>query len=480
MIPITLEQLADIVGGELADSADASRRVDAVTIDSRDAAPGVLFVPLLGERADGHDFIADAVSRGAAGHLIASDRPLTGDPGAVVVDDPADALLGLGAWIRDTVNPRVVAITGSQGKTSTKDLIAVAASAVGSGKALPVVAAPGSFNNDLGVPLTCCMLSTDSDVLVTEIGTRGLGHIARLVPVARPDIAVVTAVGASHLELLGDIDTVAIAKAELVTDLDPDAVAVLNADDRRVAAMADQTDARVVTYGVQADADWTATDLHFDALARPSFTARGPGDRSVEVQLPLLGAHNVSNALAALAVAHELGVDAAAAAAALTSARVSRWRMELTRTVGGLVVLNDAYNANPASMDAALRTLARFDVPGRRWAVLGQMAELGVTGAASHEAVGRTVAELDIHGLVVVGEAGAGIHRSAVAAGRFGEGDLLLVDDPDEALTVLRKRLGDGDAVLVKASRSVGLERVALALIDEHGGPETSAGGDVS
>jgi UDP-N-acetylmuramoyl-tripeptide--D-alanyl-D-alanine ligase len=355
VIPLDLADLADVVGGDLLDEGDGTRLVTHVTIDSRQAVAGSLFVPLPGERTDGHDHIAPAVAQGAAGHLHAEDRPPTGQPGAVVVDDPADALMGLGAWIRESVDPTVVAVTGSQGKTTTKDLIAAAAGAADPGSAgLSVVAAPGSYNNELGLPLTLCMLEADSDVVVTEMGTRGIGHIARLVPVARPDIAVVTAVGASHLELLGSVDQVAVAKTELVEGLDADGLAVLNADDRRVASMAARAPGRVVTYGVDADADWRARDVRFDELARPMFTAEGPAGERVDVRLAVLGAHNVSNALAALAVAVELGVPPGAAASALAGARVSRWRMELTPTADGLVVLNDAYNANPASMEAGL------------------------------------------------------------------------------------------------------------------------------
>jgi UDP-N-acetylmuramoyl-tripeptide--D-alanyl-D-alanine ligase len=465
VIPLDLADLADVVGGDLAEPADAARVVTHVAIDSRATVPGTLFVPLPGERADGHTYIGAAVEAGATGHLHAGDRPLSGHPGAVVVDDPADALLGLGAWVRDTVAPTVVAITGSQGKTTTKDLIAVAA---GAGRR--TVAAPGSYNNDLGVPLTLCLLQPDSEVLVTEIGTRGMGHIARLTPVVRPDVAVVTAVGASHLELLGTVDNVAIAKAELVEGLAPDGLAVLNADDHRVSAMADRAPGRVVTYGVDADADWRATDVRFDDLARPLFTAEGPGGARTEVRLAVLGAHNVSNALAALAVAAEVGVPLADAAAALTDARVSRWRMELTATSAGLVVLNDAYNANPGSTRAALESFSRMRVAGRRVAVLGQMAELGGTAAQAHRDIGQLVARLSLDGLVVVG---AGVEELAAgAAAEWGsDARIRRAETVEDAMAVLAELLTDDDAVLVKASRSVGLERVAEALVAAHGGP---------
>ena len=464
MIPLTLEQLAEVVGGRLQDGAGAERTVDAVVIDSRRAAPGALFVALPGERTDGHDHIADAAARGAVGYLADEARApqLTSlaAPGGVLVDDPADALLGLGAWVRDEVNPAVVAVTGSNGKTTTKDLIAAAA-----GAALRTVANEGSFNNELGVPLTCCRLEADTQVLVTEIGARGIGHIAMLTPLVRPDVAVVTTVAGAHLELFGDVDTVALAKAELVESLGPDGVAVLNADDPRVAAMRGKCMGQVVTYGITQDADWRAEDPRADELARWSFTVRGR-----RVTCPLPGEHNVGNTLAALAAADALGVPLDAAAAALERATVSRWRMELRRTAAGATVLNDAYNANPASMEAALKTLATMRVEGRRWAVLGRMAELGEGEREAHDRIGRLCIRLGVEGLIVVGEQARAIRDGADLEGFYGQGDLFLVDTPDAAADLLRERLAPGDVVLVKASRSAGLERVAELLAPQEEG----------
>lgn len=461
MIRLALQQVAEVVGGELVDGADAERMIDDVTIDSRTVGAGSLFVALPGEHADGHDFIADAVDRGAAGYLQQAGRLSVGPRGGVVVDDPADALLGLGAWVRQRVNPLVVAVTGSSGKTTTKDLIAAT---VGSGRS--VVANPGSYNNELGVPLTCCRLGAGTQTLVAEIGTRGLGDIAGLAPVLDPDIAVVTTVGQSHLATLGDVDTVARAKSELVSALSADGVAVLNADDPRVAAMAASAPGRVRTYGVDADADWRAFDVELDELARPVFTVQPPaGDTGIgvaplRVRLALPGAHNVGNALAALAVAAEVGVDVAEAAAALEYAAVSQWRMQLLRTPDGLVILNDAYNANPSSTEAALRTLARMGTAGRRWAVLGEMAELGPGSADAHRQIGRLAARLGVEVLVVVGEAADGIRQGAAEQGSYAPEDLRRVEDPVQALEVLAGRVQPGDVVLVKASRSVGLERI--------------------
>lgn len=457
MIRLTVAQLADVVGGEAARPGDEQRVVDRVVIDSRQAGPGALFVPLPGEHADGHDFVADAARRGASAVLVAADRPLPDAPGVVIVDHPDDALLGLGAWVRDTVDPLVVAITGSQGKTSTKDLVSAAV-----GTQRTVTAAPASYNNDVGVPLTCCLLEPGTEVLVCEMGTRGVGDLARLAPLVRPDIAVVTAIGASHLERLGDIDTVALAKGELVEALAPDRHAVLNADDDRVAALAARTDADVVTYGVEAAADWRAADVTVDGRARARFVALSPDGDRAPVSLRRPGRHMVSNALAALAVAHLAGVALPRAAAALERAPASQWRMALADTPEGGVLLNDAYNANPASTRAALEALAAVEVPGGRWAVLGHMAELGAHAAGAHRDVGELAASLGLDGLVAIGDQAAAIADAAEAAGF--PGVTARCPDADSALAWLAGRVGGRDAVLVKASRAMGLERLADAL----------------
>ncbi len=470
MIPLTAEQLADVVGGDLTGAADPAAAVDEVVIDSRAAGPGALFVALPGATTDGHRFVADAVARGAAAALVAADRlgDVPDGAPAVDVDDPADALLGLGRWVRETVDPTVVAITGSSGKTTTKDLIAAA---VGAGRT--VVAATGSFNNELGVPLTCCRLRLDTEVLVAEVGARGIGHIAKLAALLDPDIGVVTMIGGAHLELFGDLDTIAVAKGELVEALPPSGLAVLNGDDARVAALAARTRARVVTYGRGPGADWRAEDVRTDELARPAFRVRG-----VDVAVPLPGEHNVGNALAALAVADAVGVPLDAAAAALAGASVSRWRMEVVRTRDGVTVLNDAYNANPASVTAALRTLVSMHTSGRRWAVLGTMAELGDASAAEHDRIGRLAIRLGVDGLVVVGREARPLRDAADLEGFYGQGDLYAVDDVDEVGGVLAGRLAPGDVVLVKASRAVGLERAAAALVAAAGGPAADGAGD--
>lgn len=468
MIPLTAGQLADVVGGAVRrGSPDAE--LTAVVIDSRRAGPGALFVALPGEHTDGHRFVTAASAAGAAACLVADAAPVEVPPDAatavVAVDDPADALLGLGRWVRQTVAPLVVAVTGSAGKTTTKDL---AAAAIGAGRA--VVANPGSFNNDLGVPLTCCGLTMDTEVLVAEVGARGPGHIAALAAWLAPDVAVVTTVGAAHLELFGDVGAVARAKAELVTALGPEGLAVLNGDDPRVAAMAAGAPGRVAMYGTGPTADWRAEEVHFDDLRRARFTVRG-----VPVALPLPGAHHVGNALAALAAADAVGVPLRVAATAVGSATVSPWRSELVPTAGGVTVLNDAYNANPTSTAAALETLAGMRVPGRRWAVLGRMAELGPGGVEEHVRMGALAAALGLDGVVAVGDGAAAVLRGARDGG---VAVALAAADAVAALAVLDDAVGAGDAVLVKASRAEGLERLAADLVTRWGGP--AAGGSAA
>jgi UDP-N-acetylmuramoyl-tripeptide--D-alanyl-D-alanine ligase len=366
---------------------------------------------------------------------------------AVVVDDTSEALLALGSAARQRLIAEVVGITGSVGKTSTKDL---ASAALSPGRR--VTASERSFNNELGVPLTLANAPASTEVAVIEMGARGAGHIALLCRVAQPTIAVVTAVAAAHTQMFGTLDNIAAAKGELVEALPRDGTAILNADDPRVAAMASQTSARALFYSAGArDADLLALDTRLDDKLRPSFTARTPWG-TARVQLEARGAHQVANALAALAVAGVCGVNLDEAAAGLARAQLSPWRMDLTELPNGALLLNDAYNANPASMKAALQSLA--SLRASRWiAVLGTMAELGDRSAEEHLAIARYAGELGIE-LVAVGTADYG--RQAA-------------DGIEEAIEVLGE-LGRGDAVLVKASRAAGLERLASRLAEPSPG----------
>jgi UDP-N-acetylmuramoyl-tripeptide--D-alanyl-D-alanine ligase len=453
VIPLTLAEVAAATGGRL-DGADPSARVTgAVTTDSRRAGAGGLFVALPGEKADGHDYAGAAVAAGAAAVLAA--RPV-GVP-AVVVGDPLQALGVLARAVLDRLpGVTVVGVTGSSGKTSTKDLLAAVLRTAG-----PTVAPENSFNNEVGVPLTVLRADADTRFLVVEMGARGIGHIAYLCGIAPPDVGVVLNVGSAHAGEFGGREATAAAKGELVEALGPDGLAVLNADDPLVSAMDARTRARVVTVGRDPAAGVRAEDVVLDAVARPAFRLVTPSG-SARVQLAVHGGHHVGNALAVAAVGLEAGLDVADVAAALgTAAPASRWRMEVTTRADGVVVVNDAYNANPDSVRAALEAVAAMTRDGGRgWAVLGEMLELGDESVAEHVAAGATAAEL---GLAVVA-VGAGAAPAAAGAAAM-DGDAHAVPDPAAALALLATEVAPGDVVLVKASRGIGLDGLAAELL---------------
>jgi UDP-N-acetylmuramoyl-tripeptide--D-alanyl-D-alanine ligase len=463
VIALTLGDIADLTRGVVSDPADAGVLVTGpVVADSRRAVPGSLFVALPGERVDGHDFVPQALSAGAGAVLVT--RAVEGP--SVVVDDTVLALgrLAHGYLVRlaDLGGPLVVGITGSSGKTSTKDIVGQLLAELG-----PTVAPEGSFNTEIGLPLTVLRADADTRYLVLEFSARGIDHIAYLAQIAHPRVGVVLNVGAAHIGEFGSPGVVAQAKGELVESLPADGVAVLNADDELVVAMRSRTNARVATFGLHVDADVRATDIRLDGLARPTFRLiAAPGE--VDVTLALHGAHHVSNALAAAAVGLEAGFDLESLAAALGRARaISRWRMQVAERADGLVVINDAYNANPESVGAALRALVamgRGRTGRRTHAVLGVMAELGAQSATAHRDVGAAAALLGVHRLVVVGAAAGAIADGAIEAG-LDPARVTVVDDVVEAVVVLEADLGPSDVVLVKASRSADLQRVAEALL---------------
>jgi UDP-N-acetylmuramoyl-tripeptide--D-alanyl-D-alanine ligase len=465
MIVLSLAEVAELTGGDL--TGDADRTVTgAVTLDSRTVAPGDLFVAVAGERVDGHDFLGAAAEAGAVAALCC--RPDAALP-CVVVDDPVAALGRLASG----VHARLVAgglvtlgITGSSGKTSTKDLLGQVLAAAG-----PTVSPPGSYNNDIGLPLTVLSADEDTRFLVLEMGARGPGHIARLCRVARPRIGVVLNVGSAHLGEFGSADVIAQAKGELVEALPEDGTAVLNADDPRVLGMATRTAARVMTTGRGPDAEVRATGVSLDDSARARFTLAVPGEEH-PVALKVVGEHQVANALSAAGAAIAAGMTTADVAAALSAAVPrSRWRMEVERRADGVTVVNDAYNANPESMRAALAALAGLPAT-RRIAVLGAMAELGPDGAAEHQRLGRDAAAAGVDLLVAVGADAVGIADGAITAGRRAGEESVHVPDRAAASELLAQLLRPGDVVLVKASRSYGLELLAADLLT-HG-----AGGD--
>ncbi|MBY8886170.1 UDP-N-acetylmuramoyl-tripeptide--D-alanyl-D-alanine ligase [Streptomyces sp. PTM05] len=470
MIALTLAEVAQAVGGSTHDIPDPSLPVSGpVLTDSRLVVPGSLFVAFDGERVDGHDFAGQAVAAGAVAVLAA--RPV-GVP-AIVVDDVRGALGALAREVIRRLGVDVVALTGSSGKTSTKDLIAQLLTRLG-----PTVYPEGSLNNEIGLPLTALRAEAGTRNLVLEMGARGIGHIRYLTELTPPRIGVVLNVGTAHIGEFGGREQIAQAKGEMVESLPGEAeggIAVLNADDPYVRAMANRTKARCVFFGESREASVRAEDVRLDPKGRGVFTLRTPTG-CAPVTLRLYGEHHVSNALAAAAVAGELGMPVEEIASALSEAgSLSRWRMEVTERPDGVTVVNDAYNANPDSMRAALRALVAMGrgsgaEGGRTFAVLGEMAELGEDSLAEHDAIGRLAVRLNVSKLVAVGgEAAAWLDMGAKNEGSWGE-ESVHVSDAETAIDLLRSQLRPGDVVLVKASRSVGLERVAQALADAEGG----------
>jgi UDP-N-acetylmuramoyl-tripeptide--D-alanyl-D-alanine ligase len=485
MIPLTLDEIAAATGGRLHNADPTALVSGTVEFDSRQVGPGGLFVALPGDRVDGHDFAEKAVAQGAVGVLAA--RPVTAP--AVVVPTVTDAhtrsvaltgdtdgsgaavLAGLARLAREVVDrltPRglaVVGVTGSSGKTSTKDLIAQVLEPMG-----PTVAPPGSFNNELGHPWTVLRADEDTRHLVLELSARGPGHIAALCETAPPRIGVVLNVGTAHLGEFGSREGIAQTKGELAEALPEDGVAVLNADDPLVRAMAGRTNAKVVLVGESPDAQVRAVDVELDEHARASFTIVAPQGRQ-RVTLGLYGGHHVGNALSAAAVGLELGASLADVAQRLGQAqRLSARRMEVSNRADDVTVVNDSYNANPESVGAALRTLARMSDGGpgrgkrRTWAVLGVMGELGDAGDVAHEQIGRLAVRLGIDRLVAVDEQAGGISLGARHEGFKGE-EPVLVPDVEAAIALLNAELRPGDVVLVKASKVAALWRVADALL---------------
>ncbi|MGY1822267.1 UDP-N-acetylmuramoyl-tripeptide--D-alanyl-D-alanine ligase [Geodermatophilus sp. SYSU D00079] len=463
MIALTLAEVAAAAGGRLVPEADGTV-TGKVTVDSRSVAPGDLFVAVPGERVDGADFVAAAAAAGAVAAL--TTRPDPALP-CVVVDEPVAALGRLAAAVHERLvagGLTTLAITGSSGKTSTKDLLGQVLGAAG-----PTVSPPGSYNNDIGLPLTVLDADDATRFLVLEMGSRGRGHIARLCGVARPRIGVVLNVGSAHLGEFGSPEGIAVAKGELVEALPAEGTAVLNADDPRVLGMRSRTRARVVTTGLADGADVRAEDVALDEAGRAGFTLVAAGARH-PVRLQVVGVHQVANALSAAAAALAAGMAPAEVAAALSAAGPrSRWRMEVTRRADGVTVVNDAYNANPESMRAALAALAGL-AGQRRIAVLGAMAELGAGADDEHERLGRDAVAGGVDLVVAVGPDAVGIAQGASRAGaREGEG-AVHVPDRAAARQLLTEVLVPGDVVLVKASRSYGLELLAADLLDTGAG----------
>jgi UDP-N-acetylmuramoyl-tripeptide--D-alanyl-D-alanine ligase len=441
-----LSEVIRVTGCDVAGDYDPRSEVSGVIVDSRLAEPGLLFAAIAGTVRDGHDFIRDAARRGAFVLCSRADED-AGDAVQLVVPDVGKALVDVAAYNRDVVNPIVIGITGSLGKTATKDFTRAVAS-----RKYPTVASEMSFNNEIGVPLTLLNADPGTEVLIAELGARGVGQIAELCDFVRPQVGIVTNVGVTHIEKFGSQDAIAETKAELIGCLPEGGTAILNADDELVMAMRGRTAAEVITFGLSPLADVRATDINVDSRGHARFRLTR-GRETQPVELPFIGRHNVMNALAAAAAGIALGLGLDECKAGLQSAKSSPWRMEVSNH-HGVTYVNDAWNANPDSVASALET-SQVLVPrgGRFIAVLGYMAELGDISETEHRKVGGLASALATK-LIVIGEKAEGIAEGARDAGMR---DVTLVPDGHAALQLLRT-LREGDVVLVKASRSERLE----------------------
>ena len=456
MFSLTLKQIAEIVGGTLIGNPEVVVR--NISIDSRSVQSDDLFCAIVGQRVDGHSFIDQAYDSGATGILASKD--FLGD-GVIVPStegplDPVIIALGkIAQYVRTHDNHYlVIGVTGSSGKTSTKDII---------GQVLenyaPTYAPSGSGNNELGLPMTLLNAPENTKYLIAEMGMRGLKQIEHLCSMALPEIGVVTNVGQAHIGELGSVENIAQAKSELPRALPQHGTAILNIDNSYVAQMREGLTCAVVTYGLTQSADIQGFDVQVSQRGTTNFSIRH-NDDVVHVSLPLLGEHNVSNALAATAVGLTVGMTLTEVASALTSVQpLSRWRMEISET-RGVTIINDAYNANPESMAAALKTLASFNASGRTWAVLGEMAELGDQSLSAHDGIGRLAVRLNISQLVTVGQNARTMFLGANQEGSW-DGESVWFPDFASASEYIVERANPGDTILFKASRSQGFEVLA-------------------
>lgn len=464
MRSVSLKQVGEATGGSL--HGPGRLVVSGVGTDSRDMGGGNLFFALRGERYDGHAFLGEAVEAGAKAAVVENGNPDLADfirreksfP-LVVVKDSLKALGDLAAWVRKGLDIEVVGITGSTGKTCTKDMLVSALE-----MRFRVAASPGSYNNEIGTPLTVFSVGKKHQIMITEMGARRTGDIERLAEITGPGMGIITNVGSTHLELFDSPEGVARTKAELARALPENGVLFLNADNSWSRWIARQTKARVVKFGCSRGAHYRASKVRLDAEGHPAFVMHGPGFFK-EIELPVVGKHQVENALAAAACANELGIEPDQIAAGLGRVNLSPWRMDVSTAPCGYLVINDSYNANPHSMRAALEALAAVGRNRRTIAVLGAMAELGADSREYHLEVGRFAVDLDVDIIVAVGKRARYYAESALEAG-MPRGSVFKCEGSEDVIELLEAVAEPGDVILVKASRVVGLESVAGRLMD--------------
>lgn len=462
MIPITASELAAIVSGKIAGDENVLVQ-GSVETDSRLTTAAGLFFAKPGVEADGHDYVVDAKARGAIVAVV--ERSVDADITQVIVQDSVKALGQLATWLIQKLKSqgklRVVGITGSNGKTTTKNMLREILSKVGK-----TIAPIESFNNKVGAPISILRADFQTEFLVVEMGAEGLGSIAYLAEMAKPDIAVILKVGMAHAGEFGGIENTARIKGELAEALSEDGLLILNKDDSMVSAMKDRTRAQLRWFGTSGDADFSGSNISLSKHGT-SFDLKWPDGSSSFVQLNILGEHHIMNALAAAAVATELGAAKDQIVQALEGMELAeRWRMQRVVRPDGVTIINDAYNASPDSMKAALQTLAQLGRLGSRTiAVLGEMAELGEYSRHEHDGIGRLVVRLNIDQLVVVGDGAKLIHMGASQEGSW-DGESKFFPSIDEALAYLRGILTGGDTVLIKSSKSANLRFLGDELME--------------
>lgn len=454
MRPMTVRDVVNACGGELI-SGDPATKITGVSTDTRTLQPGDLFFALTGENSDGHKFLADALARGASGVVVS--RKVEARCLAIRVEDTLLALGSLAAFYRSRFKPAVVAVTGSVGKTTTKEMIAAVAAEAG-----PVLKNPGNFNNEIGLPATLFELTSRHRTAVVEMAMRGPGQIAYLANIARPRIGVITNIHMSHIELLGTLDAIAQAKGELLGHLPQDGLAVLNADDAYIDYLRGRAQCPVVSFGESEQADVRAISAGIDAAGCCNFEVRTPRG-AFEVRIPVPGEHNIKDALAAIAVGEELGISHAAIREALAGFKPPEKRSNVMPSRRGFVVIDDTYNASPPSVISALKTLAMMD-GDRKIAVLGDMLELGDHALEAHLEVGRAVSETGVDVLLAVGQLARLIARGAIDAG-MPAGRVTEFEDSSQAAREIANTVRERDVVLVKGSRAMRMERVVEGLL---------------
>ncbi len=454
MLPITAKDVLEATRGELA-SGDANTRITGVSTDTRRIKPGDLFFALTGDSSDGHKFLADALSRGASG-VVVSHR-VEARALAIRVDDTLLALGRLAKWYRSKFDVTVVGVTGSVGKTTTKEMIAAVLSPKGK-----VLKNPGNFNNEIGLPLTVFDLAKNHDYAVLEMAMRGEGQIEYLADIARPRIAVITNIHITHIELLGSMDAIASAKGEILDHLPKDGCAILNADDRYFEYLKQRSKVKVVSFGESPNADIRAVSAGLDSRGFCNFEVITPSG-SFHVEIPVPGEHNIKDALSAIAVAEVLEVPHDKVQEALAKFQPPEKRSNVIPSKRGYVVIDDTYNASPASVKSALKTLSMME-GDRKVAILGDMLELGEHALESHIDVGRAVQESGVDCLIVVGQLGKLIARGAIDSG-FPLDAVSEFDDSVLAAKEVKSRLRERDVILVKGSRGMKMERVVEEIL---------------